>query len=83
VQEVYFDELMSNKTDDRLRFMCEVVHAGDVELQAVEMTGEAGDVYFMDLRVLHTIAPNTLQVPRVMLTQRYLLESSRIALNGK
>jgi len=82
-QELYFDELMSNRTDDRLRFMCEVGHVGDVELHVVEMTGEAGDVYFMDLRVLHTIAPNTLQIPRVMLTQRYLLESSRIALNEK
>jgi hypothetical protein len=29
MQELYFDELMSNKTDDRLRFMCEVGHVGD------------------------------------------------------
>lgn len=82
-QERYFAELMSNKTDDRLRFMREVGHVGDVKLQVVEMTGEAGDVYFMDLRVLHTVAPNALQLPRLMLTQRYLLESSRIALYGK
>ena len=83
MQERYFAELMSNKTDDRLCFMREVGHVGDVELQVAEMVGEPGDVYFMDLRMLHTISPNTLPIPRLMLTQRYLLESSRIALYGK
>lgn len=82
-EERYFAELMANQTDDRLRFMREVGHVGDVELQVAEMVGEAGDVYFMDLRMLHTISPNTRQIPRIMLTQRYLLESSRIALYGK
>jgi hypothetical protein len=82
-QERYFAELMSNQTDDRLRFMREVGHVGDVELQVVEMVGEPGDVYFMDLRMLHTFAPNARQIPRIMLTQRYLLEASRIALYGK
>ena len=33
-------------------------HVGDVELQVVEMIGEPGDAYFMDLRVLHTYAHN-------------------------
>jgi hypothetical protein len=82
-QERYFADLMTNQTDDRLRFMCEVGHVGDVELKVAEMVGEPGDVYFMDLRMLHTISPNTRQIPRIMLTQRYLLESSRIALYGK
>lgn len=82
-KERYFAELMADKTADRLRFMREVGHVGDVELQVVEMTGEPGDVYFMDLRVLHTIAPNTRPRPRIMLTQRYLLEASRLALYGK
>ena len=83
MQEHYFAELMANQTDDRLRFLREIGHVGDVELQVAEMVGEAGDVYFMDLRMLHTISPNTRQNPRIMLTQRYLLESSRIALYGK
>jgi len=39
----------SNNMADRLRFVREVGHVGNVELQVVEMTGEAGDVYFMDL----------------------------------
>ena len=82
-KERYFADLMSNKTADRLRFLHEVGHVGDVALQVVEMTGAAGDVYFMDLRVFHTVAPNARPIPRLMLTQRYLLEASRIALYGK
>ena len=82
-QEPYFAELMANKTGDRQHFMCETAHVGNVALQVVEMTGEPGDLYFMDLRVFHTIAPNTRPVPRLMLTQRYLVESARLALYGK
>lgn len=82
-RERYFAELMADKTADRLRFMREVGHVGNVALQVVELTGEPGDVYFMDLRVLHTAAPNTRPIPRLMLTQRYLLASARLALYGK
>lgn len=82
-QEPYFAALMSNQPGDRLHFLHEVGHVGDVELQVVEMTGAAGDVYFMDLRVFHTIAPNARPIPRIMLTQRYLLEASRLAFDGK
>jgi ectoine hydroxylase-related dioxygenase (phytanoyl-CoA dioxygenase family) len=80
-REAYFAELMSNKPGDRMRFMREPVHVDGVEQQVVELTGDAGDVYFMDLRVLHTFAPNSLTVPRLMLTHRYLLESARVALD--
>lgn len=82
-QAPYFADLMSSKSTDRLRFVNEVGYVDDIELQVVEMTGQAGDAYFMDLRMLHTIAPNSLNVPRIMLTQRYLLESSYIALYGQ
>lgn len=82
-REPYFAALMSNPTGDRLQFLREVGHVGDVELQVVEMTGNAGDIYFMDLRVFHTIAPNARPIPRIMLTQRYLLESFRLALDGR
>jgi ectoine hydroxylase-related dioxygenase (phytanoyl-CoA dioxygenase family) len=57
---------------------CQILRAGgDVtqlgpELSIVEMSGEAGDVYLMDMRVLH--APSTNATPRVrmMATLRYL-----------
>jgi hypothetical protein len=77
MREPYFAELMSDKPSDRSRLMREPSRVGDVELRVVEMSGEAGDVYFMDLRMLHNIAPNARSKPRLMLTQRYLLEHAR------
>jgi hypothetical protein len=82
-REPYFAALMSDGTADRMRFMREAGQVGDVELQVVEMTGEPGDVYFMDMRLLHNVAPNTRRIPRLMLTERYLLEHARLALSGE
>lgn len=45
--------------------------AEDVELEIVELTGRAGDVYLMDLSVLHTPAPNASDTARMMLTCRF------------
>ena len=78
--ESYFDELMSMKSNDRQHFLDEPVKVRGYEMQVVEMWGEAGDAYFMDLRLLHTIAPNANSTPRIMLTQRYLLESAKAAI---
>lgn len=44
---------------------------GNVQLQIVEMTGVPGDVWLMDLRVLHVGSPNAAERPRMMLTFRY------------
>lgn len=41
-----------------------------VNLEVVELTGARGDVYFMDLRTLHTPAPNSSNTARLMLTCR-------------
>ncbi len=43
----------------------------NVQLQIVEMTGVPGDVWLMDLRVLHVGSPNATKRPRMMLTFRY------------
>jgi hypothetical protein len=51
------------------------VQGGDLEV--VELTGQPGDVYLMDLRVLHSRCANTLPVPRLMITQRFLLPSAQ------
>lgn len=75
--EPFFRGLMSKETTDRRRFIREVEHYGNVELQVVELFGEPGDVYFVDLRMLHTPAPNATQVPRIMLTKRFFLEAVR------
>jgi hypothetical protein len=41
------------------------------------MHGEPGDVFLMDMRMLHTLAPNAAHVPRMMVTQRFVLEALR------
>jgi hypothetical protein len=49
--------------------------AGAVEnlpLRVVEMRGAPGDVWLMDLRTFHSASPNAAEVPRVMLTQRFI-----------
>lgn len=76
-RETYFAGLMSNKPINRLQLMRQPGRVGDVEVRVVEMTGKAGDMYFMDLRMLHNIAPNARPRPRLMLTQRYVLEHAR------
>jgi hypothetical protein len=44
---------------------------GDVALQVVEMTGAPGDAWLVDLRVLHSGAPNAAERPRLMATHRF------------
>jgi hypothetical protein len=40
-----------------------------VDLRIDELAGEAGDVFVMHPRLLHAVAPNALDVPRLMLLQ--------------
>ncbi len=42
-----------------------------VDLEIVELSGNVGDVYLMDLRLLHTPAPNCSDKARLMLTGRF------------
>lgn len=48
-----------------------VLRAGDAEL--IEMSGRAGDVYLMDMRVLHTPSINASKHIRMMATTRFAL----------
>ncbi len=43
-----------------------------VEVSVAEMTGCAGDVYLMDMRVLHTPSINASRNVRMMATMRFL-----------
>jgi hypothetical protein len=45
---------------------------GDVPVEVVELAGAPGDVWLMDLRVLHTAAPNAGARPRLMVTSRFV-----------
>ena len=76
-KEPYFRDLMSKTAANRDRFLQNVERCGDVDVQVLELVGQPGDVYFVDLRVLHAPAPNATLVPRVMLTRRFFLESVR------
>ena len=45
---------------------------GSMNLSIVEMSGQAGDVYLMDMRALHTPSLNSTKRLRIMATVRYL-----------
>ena len=67
----YFRELIGKGSDDdRSRFMEDVGYIDDVPVKVVELTGDPGDVYFVDLRLLHSIGANTSGRPRMMIAQR-------------
>ena len=75
-REAYFRELTSEGSSNRDRFLSTPGKVGDVELLVVELTGKPGDVFLMDLRLLHTGAPNTAKIPRLMVTERFRLQSA-------
>lgn len=72
----FFSALMSKTDTDRHRFMEAGAEVDGVDVQVVELHGEPGDVYLMDMRLLHTLAPNAGEVPRIMATQRFLTDES-------
>lgn len=42
------------------------------DLSVIELTGSPGDAYFMDMRAIHSAAPNMSDEPRMMATHRFL-----------
>ena len=42
-----------------------------VGLEVMELTGRPGDTYLLDMRILHTGAPNASARPRIMATHRF------------
>jgi ectoine hydroxylase-related dioxygenase (phytanoyl-CoA dioxygenase family) len=69
-REAYFRDLYADGPD-RARLLGRVGAVGDVELEVVELTGAPGDAYLTDLRLLHTVAPNASDRPRLMATHRF------------
>jgi hypothetical protein len=45
---------------------------GNVTLEIVELCGAPGDAYLLDLRTLHSGAPNAADRPRMMITDRFI-----------
>jgi len=81
-KQAFFQDLSNGKLPNRDRFVDQVGRVGDVELQVVELMGEPGDVYFTDLRILHSLAPNARNIPRLMLTHRFFVTELIEALYG-
>ena len=67
----YFRRLYSPRAAERASVLNETCAIGDVEVMLVELSGEPGDAYFVDLRILHAGAPNAAARPRMMLTYRF------------
>ncbi|MEZ4863901.1 MAG: phytanoyl-CoA dioxygenase family protein [Caldilineaceae bacterium] len=72
----YFQALFAKEQPNPERYLTTPGNVDDVELHVVELHGEPGDVFLMDLRLLHTISTNTANIPRLMVTQRYYLEAT-------
>lgn len=45
---------------------------GPLRVRLIEMAGQAGDLYLMDMRVLHTPTVNARSQPRLMATARFM-----------
>ena len=69
-RHAYFRELTGKGDGDRARFLEEIGDIDNVPVKGVELTGDPGDVYFVDLRLLHSIGANTSDQPRMMIAQR-------------
>lgn len=67
-----FQEFMSEPRSTLDWFEVHAPTAESVEVKVVELTGSPGDAYFIDLRTLHSGAPNMSQEPRMMATHRFL-----------
>ncbi len=67
-QEPFFQRLFYGPADADLP----AGRSGASPLQVVEFSGRAGDVWLMDLRVLHAAAPNASDRPRLMMTHRFV-----------
>lgn len=70
--ELFFRELFQPHEPRGEPECLPVGHVGRTPLRVVELTGRPGDVWLMDLRVLHAAAPNTSDRPRLMATHRFV-----------
>ena len=69
-RHAYFRELTGKGDGDRSRFLEEIGDIDNVPVKVGELTGDPGDVYFVDLRLLHSLGANTSDQPRMMIAQR-------------
>ena len=63
-----FARLMDPAHPDRPAAPGPLGEADGVPIEVVELTGAPGDPWLMDMRALHTAAPNASETPRLMVT---------------
>lgn len=73
--EPYFRDVFDADRDEAAQAALPIGRVGDTPLRVVEFTGRPGDVWLMDLRILHSAAPNSADCPRLMATHRFLKAS--------
>ncbi len=76
-REPFFRDLLARDSPECDGLFETTERVRGVNLEVVELIGEPGDVYLMNLQVLHARCPNTRPTPRLMMTQRFLLSSVR------
>ena len=69
-REPFFRELWSGRGGDGGAALPSA-RIGDVLVEVMELTGAPGDAWLIDLRILHTGAPNAADRPRMMFTHRF------------
>jgi hypothetical protein len=69
-REPFFRELMAGRGGED--GVLPRARIGDVPVEVMELTGQPGDVWLIDLRILHTGAPNAADRPRMMFTHRFM-----------
>jgi hypothetical protein len=67
-KDAYFRDLTDKFAVERNRFLTEPGRVDGVPLKVLELCGEPGDIYFTDLRLLHSLGPNLSNIPRLMMT---------------
>ncbi|MFI4973515.1 MAG: phytanoyl-CoA dioxygenase family protein [Caulobacterales bacterium] len=71
--EPFFRDLFAGRfAVDGAHAAMPAAHVANVRLEVMELTGEPGDVWLMDLRTFHAAAPNASGRPRVMVTDRFV-----------
>ena len=70
--EPFFRQLFDSRSNVTDAAALPAGRVGGVPLKVMELTGQSGDAWLMDLRVLHAAAPNGSDRPRLMITYRFL-----------
>ena len=70
----YFKTLLIGKA--RTETYMSAQQVAGITCEVLELTGDPGDVWFTDLRILHTLSFNVSDTPRLAVTQRFFTPAS-------